>query len=693
MAKKKLNYNRKKKVVINSKVLNHRLMFFLVIVIILFTLIFLRLFKVMLLENKKYNYTLDKLTYTEVLGSSAPRGRIYDRNHNLLVDNKAVKTIYYKKDKKTTTEEELDLSYIVSKNINIDYDKTTESMKREFFLAKNKDICKKKITKEEWQKLEERKLTSQQIEKLKKERITDEELSSLQEEDTKAAYLYYLMNKGYTYDEKIIKSEDVSDEEYAYIAEHAQELPGFNTKLDWDRVYLYGDTFRSILGTVSSTTQGIPSDNKEEYLKNGYLLSDRVGLSYLEKQYETYLKGKKEKYRVINRHELALIEEGKRGNDIVLSIDINLQREVENILAEEVIKTKSEPNTQYYDHSFVIIQDPKTGEILAMAGKRAVYENGGYIAKDYTPASLTSPMTPGSVVKAASMLVGYNQNAIKIGEYMVDECIKIAATKEKCSWKTLGRINDIEALALSSNVYQFKTAIRVAGSSYEYNKGLTVKPETFKTYRDMYHSFGLGVKTGIDLPIESSGYTSNSTKAGNLLDFVMGQFETYTPIQLSQYATTLANGGSRLEPHLLKEVHESTNSIELGKTIKTVDKKVLNTIDTKSEYMARVKEGLHAVTMSSYGLGRNYIDAKYDPSGKTGTSQSFIDTDNDGVIDTETISTAFIGYAPTNDPKISIVVTSPDSSHPNSNIDYNSLVTLHITKKVTNKYFEMYPLN
>lgn len=692
MAKKRLNYSKKKKIAINNKILNNRLMFFLVIVIILFTVIFLRLFKVMLWDNKKYNYTLDKLTHAEVLGSSAPRGRIYDRNHNLLVDNKAVKTIYYKKDKKTTTKEEINLSYIVSKNINIAYDKVTTLMKKEFFVAKNPEICKKKITNEEWKKLEERKLTSTQIEKLKKERITDEELSSFTEEDSKAAYLYYLMNKGYTYDEKIIKSENVSDEEYAYIAEHAQELEGFNTKLDWDRVYLYGDTFRSILGTVSSTTQGIPSDNKEKYLKQGYSLSDRVGISYLEKQYETYLKGKKEKYRVINRHELALIEEGQRGNDIVLSIDINLQKEVENILSEEVIKTKSEPNTQYYDHSFVIIQDPKTGEILAMAGKQAVYENGQYVAKDYTPASLTSPMTPGSVVKAASMLVGYNQNAIKIGEYMVDECIKIAATPEKCSWKTLGTINDIQALALSSNVYQFKTAIRVAGANYEYNKGLTVKPEAFKIYRDMYHSFGLGVKTGIDLPVESSGYTSDSVKAGNLLDFVMGQFETYTPIQLSQYATTLANGGSRLEPHLLKAVHESTNSINLGKTIKTVDKKVLNTINTKNEYMDRVKEGLHAVTMSSYGLGRNYIDSKYDPSGKTGTSQSFIDTDNDGVIDTETISTAFIGYAPTNDPKISIVVTSPDSSHPNSNIDYNSLVTLHITKKVTNKYFEMYPL-
>lgn len=692
MAKKKLNYSKKKKVVIDSRIINGRIIFFLVVVILLFLLLFCRLFKVMLLDNNKHSVELTDLTYTEVLGSSAPRGRIYDRNYNLLVDNKAVKTIYYKKDKKTTTKEEIELAYLVSPHLNLTYHKVTDRMKRDFYMVKYPDVCKKKITSGEWKKLDERKITLTEIENLKRKRITEEELNSFSEADLKASYLYYLMNKGYTYDEKIIKSENVSEEEYAYIAEHTQELSGFNTKLDWERVYLYGDTFRSIFGTVSTTSQGIPSDSKEYYLSKGYSLSDRVGLSYIEKQYESYLRGKKEKFRVINRHELALIEEGQRGNDIVLSIDIKLQQEVERILALEVVKNKNEANTTYYDHSFVMIQDPNTGEILAMAGKRAVLVNGEYVAKDYTPAMLTSPMTPGSVVKAASMLVGYNQGAIKIGEYMVDECIKIASTPEKCSWRTLGYINDVEALALSSNVYQFKTAIRVAGSNYQYNRGLAVKPEAFQIYRNMYHSFGLGVKTGIDLPVESSGYTSNSVTPGLLLDFVMGQFETYTPVQLSQYVTTLANGGSRLEPHLLKSVHEATSSIEIGKAIKTIDKKVLNTIDTKSEYMARVKEGLYAVTMSSIGLGRNYIDSKYDPSGKTGTSQSFIDTNNDGVIDTETISTAFIGYAPSNNPKISIVVTSPDSSHPNSNINHNSLVTMRISKQVTDKYFEMYPL-
>jgi cell division protein FtsI/penicillin-binding protein 2 len=170
----------------------------------------------------------------------------------------------------------------------------------------------------------------------------------------------------------------------------------------------------------------------------------------------------------------------------------------------------------------------------------------------------------------------------------------------------------------------------------------------------------------------------------------MGQFETYTPIQLSQYISTVANDGKRLQPHLLKEVHESTSSSEIGKLESEFEPRVLNTVKSEEKYFKRVKEGLHAVTMSSHGLGRGYIESVHDPSGKTGTSQSFLDTDNDGVIDTETISTAFIGYAPTNNPMVTFTVTSPDSSHPNSSINYNSLVNMHITKRVSKKYYELY---
>jgi len=591
-----------------EKVLKRRLLIFLIVIIILFTMIFFRLFQVMILDNGKYKKTLKKLNYTIVEGSSAPRGRIYDRNYNILVDNKAIKTIYYKKSKGLKTEDEIELAYTVSGHLSLDISKLSDDAKRSFYLAKYPDKLKKRITEEEWQKYQQRRLTAKEIEKLKLDRITDEELNGFSEMDNKAAYLYYLMNKGYTYEEKTIKTgEDLSEEEYAYIAENTQKLNGFNTKLDWERTYPYGDVFRSILGTISTSKEGLPASDKAYYLAKGYSLNDRVGLSYIEKQYEEYLKGTKEKYQVINSHELRLLKDGKRGNDIVLTIDINLQREVEGILSEQVRATKGEMNTQYYDHSSVVIQEPNTGEVLAMSSKKIVNDK----IIDNTTSILTSPITPGSVVKGASMLVGYNTGAVKIGEYMIDECVKVAGAPQKCSSHTLGRINDITALAKSSNVYQFKAAIRVNGQEYFNGIRLNFNQNAFDTYRKMYRSFGLGSKTGVDLPVESMGYSSKDKAAGNLLDYVMGQYEAYTPMQLSQYVTTIANGGSRLEPHLLKEVHEATNDETLGKTILKVDKKVLNTIDTTPEYMGRMKEGFYAVMHADGGYGKDWNKSKF----------------------------------------------------------------------------------
>ena len=674
---------------VNQSTYKKRFVFLGVILVLLFTIISLRLYQVMLREQSKYEEELATLATQTVEGSSTPRGRILDRNGKVIVDNKAVKTIYYNKDKNRSTEEEIELAYTVSEHLSLEYDKVTDRSKREFFVAKNSSKMNDRIKDSEWEKYEQRKLDSNDIYELKIERVTDEELASFTEADNKASYLYYLMNKGYSYDDKIIKNEDVTEEEYAYIAENNETLPGFNTRLDWERVYNYGDTFRTILGNVGT----IPSEEKEEYLAKGYSLNDTVGTSYIEEQYEEYLKGKKAIYQTINSHELELVSEGKRGNDIVLTIDIELQQQLEAILNEEILSTKGQANTEYYDRSYAVITDPNTGEILAMAGRQAVSDgNGGYKTVDCTTGIMTDPMTSGSVVKGASMLVGYNTGAIKPGDYQVDECIKIAGTPQKCSWRTLGRINDIDALALSSNVYQFKTAMKVAGATYQYNKPLVINEEAFDIYRNTFKEFGLGVKTEIDLPVESLGYTSDNKAPGLLLDFVMGQFDTYTPIQLSQYIATFANGGSRLQPHLLKEVRASTDDESLGEVIYTFDVNVLNTVNTTPEYLNRVKEGFYAVMNTSYGLGREYIADIYDPSGKTGTSQSAKDTDGDGVNDTDTVSTAFVGYAPTTSPKMAITVTSPNSTWENSRNSYSTLVTRRISRRASDAYFALYPL-
>ena len=148
-----------------------------------------------------------------------------------------------------------------------------------------------------------------------------------------------------------------------------------------------------------------------------------------------------------------------------------------------------------------------------------------------------------------------------------------------------------------------------------------------------------------------------------------------------------------MQPHLLKEVRKATDKDTLGDVMYTFEPKVLNKIEVKSENLKRVQEGFYAVINASYGIGHEYIDTKYNPAGKTGTSESFLDNDNDGVIDTETISTAFIGYAPFVNPKITIAVTSPDVSYIHSSSEYMTLVTRRISRKVTDKYFEMYPID
>ena len=688
--RKKINKKKQEHDKYLKDIIEKRYIVLIVIILLFFAVIVFRLFSLQILDNEDYEEKLVSATEKTVSSTSAPRGRIYDRNYNLLVDNEAIKTIYYKKPDDITTKEEIELAYKVANLIEVDFSKVSEEMLKNFWYLNNKKKAEEKIKEEEWQQKSERKLTDDDIKKLIFERITEEELSAYKDIDKEASYIYYLMNKGYSYAEKIIKNTDVKEEEYAIISENIDNLSGFNTKLDWERIYLYGDVFKSILGTVSSNNQGIPSELADYYLEHGYSLDDRVGISYLEYQYEEYLRGTKATYRVLSNNTYELLEEGKRGNDIVLTIDINLQKYIEEMLAQEVLNAKSEPNTEYYNRSFVVVSDPNNGEILAMAGKQVQEIDGVLKIVDYTPGIVTLPVTPGSIVKGASMLVGYKYGAIDIGEYQVDECIKIKDTPEKCSWQTMGYIDDIYALEYSSNVYQYKIAIEIGGGNYQYNQALSLDESAFDKYRDMYAQFGLGIKTGIDLPVESLGYMGKSKLPGHLLDFAIGQYDTYTPIQLSQYINTIASGGNRYKPYLLKEVYapSENNEEKLGALVYKSEKELLGTVDAEKKYMDRVRYGFSRVI--SNGLGYGYMGNYMNSSGKTGTSQSFIDNDGDGVVDTETITSSFVGYAPSENPKMSIIVVSPDISHSNGYSTYQSAVTKRISANTVNKFFEIY---
>ena len=173
-----------------------------------------------------------------------------------------------------------------------------------------------------------------------------------------------------------------------------------------------------------------------------------------------------------------------------------------------------------------------------------------------------------------------------------------------------------------------------------------------------------------------------------MLNYSIGQYDTYSVMQLASYVNTIINEGERLKLNLVKEVKYATKDNSIGKTKSTYQKKVLNNSNIDNIYFKRVKEGFASVMKGM--LGRGYMGGSPDPAGKTGTSETFYDSDLDGKVDTETYSKSFIGYAPKDDPVMSIVAISPHVRYKNTNSTYASNVNKRIVSRICNIFFENY---
>ncbi len=612
-------------------------------------------------NSSYYEEKLKEKTSVYVNGSSAPRGRIIDTNGKILVDNVGVKTIFYNKIKGISVEDELEIASVLAEILEIKPGNI--SALKTYYLATNNN-GKDLITKDEYRLVEERKLDSKKINELKLERITDE-MISYDDFTKKVAHIYALMNEGYIYSKKEILK-DVSEEEYAKVIESS--IPGVTGELTWERVYPYGETLKNIFGSIGKITK----EMKDEYLKRGYELTDVVGISYLEMEYEEYLKGGKAKYLVEGDNTLTKVEEEVRGNDLVLSIDIDLQMKVDEILKDKILLGKKYANTEYYRESYALISDPYTGSIMAISGMRLNDDNS---FTDISLNTINKSYTMGSAVKGATISVGYKYNLITPGKKITDSCVKLYYIPQKCSFKSLGKIDDLKALAYSSNYYQFMIAIGLTGNKYTPNMKLNATDEHFKIYRDMLASYGLGVKTEIDLPNEQTGIIGKTVADDLLLNLAIGQYDTYTPIQMLQYINSVATG-TRLKLSLMKEISDGK------KIIKTGELQKLNDVDLEPVYLERIKEGMRLVL--SEGTGKIYVPQGLDFAGKTGTSESFLDSDGDGVVDVATITSTFAGFYPSEDPKYSLVVITPNISHNNGKNNTKYYGASKISKDIIN---------
>ena len=628
-----------------------------IIIIFFFIATIIRI--IYLYHNKDYynNLYYDK-TNIYVYGPSAPRGRILDINGKVLVDNKALKTIFYHKD---NNNDEIEISLSLADLLDVQ-ETNDEDILRRYYYVTHKEEVDSLITNKEYELLGKRKITLNEINKLKLKRINPNKLNTL---NKKAAYIYDLMQKGYSYENKII-AKDVSDEVYAKVLE--KNIKGVFGGITWERYYPYNDTLRSILGNVGN----IPKEEKEKYLKKGYGLTDQVGISYLELQYEDYLKGNKAKYKVLNDNTLYLVEEEKQGNDLILNIDIDIQIKLDEIIKSKILKAKKEKNTGYYKDSYVVISNPNTGAIIALSGQRYLKDK---IFQDISTNIINSSFTVGSVVKGATITVGYNNNIINEKTKVKDDCVKLYLTPKKCSYKRLGIVNDITALKESSNYFQFLIAIGLTNNKYHYNMQINATKEHFDIYRNTLADYGLGVLTGIDLPNEKEGIKGNIVSDDLLLNLSIGQYDTYTPIMLSTYINTIASKGYVKTPKLLNKIVDNSN------TILESDYTPIRKVTIKDEYLDRIRTGFNLVTMK--GTGRGYITSEVTSAGKTGTSQSFYDSDNNGTYESETITTSFVGFFPFEDPKYSIAIISPNISNYKDNKEYISRVNRYIASDIS----------
>lgn len=622
--------------------------------VLLYIVCIIRLSYLMFYKKNYYNKILETKNNKIIYGSSAPRGRILDRNGNIIVDNIGIKTIIYNRLKGVSVSDEISVANILSEVIDINSGSDSEI--KYFYYINNKDKINNMLDKKIIKKYEERKISYKKLLDYKLDLIDTNIINSLSDNFKKASKIYSIMTTGYDYQDKVIKK-DLTDEEYSKVIELG--LVGVRTELSFKRINNY-NILSEIIGNVGS----IPKENIDYYKSNGYQMDDIVGVSYLEKYYEKYLKGEKAEYKINPDNTITKIKDEKIGNDLVLNIDINIQDKIEKLLESEILKAKEYKSSRYYNGSYIVVSDPYSGAIISMVGKS--FNNGNFYNNEV--GNINKSYTVGSVVKASTISVGYKYNIIDIGTTVTDSCVKLKNKTQKCSWKSLGRVNDLRALQESSNYYQFLIAIGLTGEKYRYNMSLNNLDYAFKIYRDTLASYGLGVKTGIDLDNENIGIIGETISDDLLLNLSIGQYDTYTPIELTQYINTVANNGSRIALSLMKEIVSPE-----GKVILKNESNVLNTIDLDEKYKNRIKEGLRNVSL--YGTGSYYIDKKYNASSKTGTSESVLDSDLDGKADTFATTRTFVSYMPSDNPLYSLIIVSP-------NIDYKE-----------NEYTRTYPIN
>ncbi|MEQ9764200.1 penicillin-binding protein PBP2B [Streptococcus sp. ZJ151] len=662
-----------------------RLYLIFLTVVMLFTILIIRLANMQLVNGDFYLQKL-KATTTYTVSTSTERGQIYDAKGKPLVKNTAKKVLTFTRSNTMTAEGLKDITEKLAQLVTFTETRVSERDKIDYYLASsaNFDEVIDKLPHEQKYDKFNNSLSSTEIYANAVAAVPKKAID-FDEETLKKVAIFSQMNGTATFDTSRLIVEDLTDEQIKQVNEHASELLGVTVSDGWDREDSTS-SLAPLLGRISSEKTGLPQEDAEEYLKKGYSMNDRVGTSYLEKQYESVLQGKHQSKTItVNKNGKVIDEqttsEGHKGKNLKLTIDSDFQAGVQDILRRYYQAEIASGNAAYSDGVYAVAINPKTGAILSMAGLS--HEKGSGKTEDDVLGTINEVFTPGSVVKGATLTSGWQNGVLTGNETLMDMPIVFAGDSTSIqSWFTNGSmpISATQALEYSSNTYMVQLALRMMGQNYSYNMPLTEAgyKETMEKLRKTFAEYGMGTSTGIDLPNVSEGFVPKKFAVSNTLTESFGQFDNYNTLQLAQYAATVSNNGDRMSAHLVEGVYDDKADGSLGDLLKSTDIKSLNKVNITPDQMGIIRQGFYDVVNSnsrlatgSYMRGRSTVI-----SGKTGTAETF--TKNTRGQTVSTVNLNVVAYDQNN--QIAVAVMYPNSS------DYLSRAHQYIARDIIDLY-------
>ena len=620
----------------------------------------------------------------------AARGSILDRNGNPIVENSmgfSLELYKSKVDNQTLNTTILNIVDVLEKNEDSYKDSFPIKINEEEQYYFDFDTDEKAINWKKKMKLDEKLNAQQCIQQLKEK--YEIQFDNIYQIRKVLAVRYQILQDGYSTTKSIIISNNISRKSALEFNERSENFPGVSVVVEPIRQYTSGNLASHVVGTIGKISE----------VKEGYNANDYIGKTGIEYLFEKYLKGQDGTKQIDmsvdgTNTEEYVTQDAVEGSDVVLTIDANLQKVTEQSLANNIQKINSGGFGKRYETNSgaAVVMNVKTGEILSMASYPDFNPQdfvGGISSENWekyntedTPQvnkTMQTAYAPGSIFKMVTAIAGLESGAITTKETINDTGVYPKYTNPKC-WiytdyhKGHGRLNVSGAIQHSCNYFFYETADRM---------GI----DTLAKYAKY---FGLGTKTGIELPNETSGtLASKETKqnlyneqwyAGETLSAAIGQsYNSFSLVQIAKYISMLANGGNKIQPTIVEKIINADGTEVSREEIQNYIKEKAGITDENQEDISisqdnlrAILEGMESVTDdqggTAYSIFKNFAISV---GGKTGSAET----------STGKVNAWFVGFAPYDDPQIAVVVLVENGGH--------GYYTAEAVKEIIEQYFGM----